>query len=141
MVLAIVNAANISRVGKKLISGYPTMKVQLYFILLTIFALVVWSVQAFMGMHALFIVFTALGLNLFMNPSVLGEKGLKLGVRYVPKERIVDYTVESMGKTKWMILFRVEGNTKPLEMVVDEKRNKDLLHKLSLYFGGTSLSE
>lgn len=141
MAFAIFGAVSHSRAGKRLISGYPTMKMQLSFIMLVVVSLIVWTIQAFTGTQTLFIVFTAVGLNLFINPSVLGEKGLKLGIRYVPRERIVDYTVETKGKSKWIIRYRVEGKSKPLDMVVDEKRNKDLLEKLSLYFGGSTFSK
>lgn len=134
MVLAIMAAANRSRVGKPIVIGYPTAKTQALFIGLVIISAVVWTIQAFTGTHTVFIVFTALGMTLFVNPSVLGEKGLKLGIYYVPRERLVGYTTEAKGNARTIIHYQVEGKKNPLVMVVNESRNKDLNDKLLLYF-------
>ncbi|MBD3917836.1 hypothetical protein H8B09_03655 [Paenibacillus sp. PR3] len=133
MVIAIMAAANRNRAGKPIATGYPTAKTQASLIGLVILSAVVWTIQAFTGTHTLFIVFTALGINFVINPSVLGEKGLKLGVHYVPRDRIIGYTIQSKG-TKTIIHFQVQGKKGPLVMVVNESRNKDLKNQLLHYF-------
>jgi len=137
MVLVIMAASNRSRAGKRIISGYPAAKMQAGLIGLVAAAAVVWTMQSFTGTRTFFIVFLALGINLVVNPSSLGEKGLQLSVRYVPRERIVGYTIQSMGSSKANVQFHVQGKTEPLVMVVNEARNKDLKNQLLLYFAKT----
>jgi len=134
LTLAIVGFANQNRIGAKLVSGYVYLRQHLYLLVVSLVSIALWAMLLYQDGRSTLIIFAWVPLNLFVTPSSLGEKGLKAGIRFIPRERLVGYSLEADRGSRAKVQFKVEGMRQPVVMQVYPKHAVDLEQKLAQYF-------
>ncbi len=105
---------------------------------LSVAAIVMWATLMIQDSYSYLIVFAWLPVNLFVTPSVLGENGLKGGLGFIPRDQLLDYSIEADGRSPVKVHFKVQGQQERVVMKVYTKQAAELDQKLAQYFQARS---
>ncbi|WP_127529652.1 hypothetical protein [Paenibacillus kobensis] len=138
MVLVIIGFTNQYRAGARIAAGYIRFRQHMLLLALSVAAIVMWATLMIQDSYSYLIVFAWLPVNLFVTPSVLGENGLKGGLGFIPRDQLLDYSIEADGRSPVKVHFKVQGQQERVVMKVYTKQAAELDQKLAQYFQARS---